>query len=102
MGLEVTFLVEEGEGFVDAAEEFVGGLGDEGTGVFFGLPDDVDVLGVFVSVLEFAFDAGGEAGFAGAAFDAGELGDVADDHVGLADQHEISCVDLAVDVGDDL
>jgi hypothetical protein len=30
MRLEVAFLFEVGEGFVDAAEDFVGGLGDEG------------------------------------------------------------------------
>ena len=102
VGLEVAFLVEEGEGFVDGAEDFVGGLGDEGGGFFFGFPDDVDVFGVFVGVLEFAFDAAGEAGFAGVAADAGEFGDVGDDHVGLADEHEVAGVDLAVDVGDDL
>ena len=95
--MEVAFLFEVGEGFVDGVEDFVGGLGDEGGGVFFGFPDDEDVFGVFVGVLEFAFDAGGETWFA-----TGEFGDVGDDHVGLADEGEIAGVDLAVDVGDDL
>lgn len=102
MRLEVSLLFEVGEGFVDASEDFVGGLGDEGGGFFFGFPDDEDVFGVFVGVLEFAFDAAAEAGFAGFAFGAGEFGDVGDDHVGLADEHEVAGVDLAVDVGDDL
>jgi hypothetical protein len=102
VGLEVAFLVEVVEGFVDAAEDFVGGLGDEGGGFFFGFPDDVDFFGVFVGVLEFAFYAAAEAGFAGFAVGAGEFGDVGDGHVGLADEHEVSGVDLAVDVGDDL
>ncbi len=97
MRLEITLLIEIRKCLVDGAENFVGGLGDEGAGVFFGFPDDVDVFGVFVGVLEFAFDAAGEAGLAG-----GEFGDEGDDHVGLADEHEISGVDLAVDVGDDL
>ncbi len=102
MGLEVAFLVEVFEGFVDAAEDFVGRLRHKRRRFFFGFPDDVDVFGVFVGVLEFAFDAAGEAGFAGGAVGAGEFGDVGDDHVGLADEHEVSGVDLAVDVGDDL
>ncbi len=77
-------------------------MGDEGGGFLFWFPDDVDVFGVFVGVLEFAFDAGGEAGFSGFAVGAGEFRDVGDDHVGLADEHEVAGVDLAVDVGDDL
>ncbi len=103
--MEVAFLVEVFEGFVDAAEDFVGSLGDEGAWFFFWFPDDVDVFGVFVGVLEFAFDAAAEGGFSvsgAGAGGAGEFGDVGDDHVGLSDEHEVSGVDLAVDVGDDL
>ena len=96
VGLEVAFLVEEGEGGFGGGEDFVGGLGDEGGGVFGGFPDDVDVFGVVVGVLEFAFYAGGEARLA-----VGELGDVGDDEVGLADEEEVSCVDLSIYVGED-
>jgi hypothetical protein len=32
MRLKIAFLVEVGEGFVDASQDFVGGLGDEGGG----------------------------------------------------------------------
>ena len=65
MGLEVAFLVEVGEGFLGGAEDFGGGLGDEGGGVLGGFPDDEGIAAVVVGVLEFAFDAAGEAGFAG-------------------------------------
>lgn len=48
-------------------------------------------------MLEFAFDAAGEAGHA-----AWEFGDERDDHVGLVDEFEIARVDLAVDVACDV
>ncbi len=86
-----------GERFIDAGEDLRRGFGDEGRGVFLRFPDDVDLFGVLEGVLQFALDAGGEAGDA-----AGEFGDVRADHVGLIDEFEIAHVDLAVDIACDV
>jgi len=115
VGLEVAFLVEVSEGFGGGAEDLGGGLGDEGGGFLGGFPDDEGIAAVVMGVLEFAFDAGGEGGFAGGLSrrttadggvgttggGGGDFGDVADDHIGLADEEEVAGVDLAVDVGED-
>ncbi len=82
-------------------EDFGGCFGDEGRWVFTWFPDDIHFFGVFPGVLEFAFDAAGEAGDDFAAF-ADEFGDEADDHVGLVDEFEVAHVDLAVDVAGDV
>lgn len=90
-------LFEVGQGLFGGAEDFGGGLGDEGRRVALGFPDDVDLSAVLEGVVQLTLDAAGQARHA-----VGQLGHQRDDHVGLADHLEVARVDLAVHIPRDV